>query len=118
MKSDPQHSPKPAPGRRSDVPCIAANDLRVLSNAEIAETVRDSFTPHRCVVEFQDAAAKLALRLYALDGREFCVEGKRVERLRDPDALAAYLADLKAHLATRNLTFNSHEVAVRRRAKR
>jgi hypothetical protein len=118
MKTRTHHLPNPAPDRRGDPPCIAANDLRVLSNAEIAETVRDSFTPHRCVVEFQDAAAKLALRLYALDGREFCVEGKRVEPLRDPDALAAYLADLKAHLATRNLTFNSHEAAVRRRAKR
>lgn len=118
MKTHPHHSPSPAPGRRSDSPCIAANDLRVLSNAEIAETARDSFTPHRCVVEFQDAAGRLALRLYARDGREFCVEGKRVEPLRDPDALAAYLADVKAHLARRNLTFSSHEPAAQHRAKR
>jgi hypothetical protein len=101
-----------AAARRYDSPCIAS-DLRVLSNAQIEATVRDSFMPHRCSVEFQDGAARLTLCVHALDGREFCVEGKRVEPLRDPATLAAYLADVKAHLAQRNLAFNGHRHAVR-----
>ena len=74
------------------------DNVRRLTNAEIGEFMQHAFAPLRCVAVFQNEGTRVALRLSAPGGREFFVEGKRVESLRDPCALRQYVADVKSHL--------------------
>lgn len=78
-----------------------------LDDEYIEHVLRHGFGPHRCVVEFQDHRSKIALRVYGLGGREFVVEGKRIDSLRDRRALAEYVDDVRFHLRQRKLTFNN-----------
>ena len=65
----------------------------------------DAFAPHRCTVEFLDDRRKVALRVRGPTGAEFVVEGKRLDLLRDLDALAQYIQDVRTHLSRRRLRF-------------
>jgi len=78
----------------------------MVDNAGIEEALRLGFSPYRCVVEFQDGGAKVALHVYGRNGGDFAVVAKGVESLRDPAALAQYIRDVRFHLRQRKLTFN------------
>ena len=65
----------------------------------------DAFPPHRCTVEFQDDGRKVALRVRGPNGAEYVVEGKRLDLLRDLDALAQYIKDVRIHLSQHRLRF-------------
>jgi hypothetical protein len=78
-----------------------------LDDARIGDELRRGFAPHRCVAEFQDRRCRVSLRIHALDGREFVVDGKRVDTLRDPDALAQYINDVRIHLMQCKVRFNA-----------
>ncbi len=64
-----------------------------LADERIAQVLTDAFSPHRCTVEFQDDHRKVALRVRGPNWAEFVVEGKRLDLLRDPNALAQYIQD-------------------------
>lgn len=85
---------------------IEGDNPRPLTNAEIDQLMQRAFTPLRCAVTFMDEGSTVALRLRALDGREFSVEAKHVESLRNPRALEQYVTDVKTHLMRRNVAFN------------
>ena len=76
-----------------------------LADERIAQLLADAFSPHRCIVEFQDERRKVALRVRGPNGAEFVVEGKRLDLLRDPGALAQYLQDVRIHLSQHRLRF-------------
>jgi len=78
----------------------------IVDDAGIAEALRLGFTPYRCVVEFQEGGAKVALRVYGRNGRDFAVVAKRVDSLRDPAALAQYIRDVRYFLRQRKLNFD------------
>jgi hypothetical protein len=77
----------------------------LLDDNHVAQALADAFAPHRCVVEFQDRSTKILLRIRGTNGSEFVVEGKRVEKLRNPDALAQYVRDVRSHLGRFRLRF-------------
>src|SRR3954462_6844496 len=89
--------------RASVVP--VARPREVLVDERIAQVLRDAFAPHRCTVEFQDERRKVALRVRGPTGTEFVVEGKRLDLLRDMDALAQYIQDVRIHLSRHRLRF-------------
>src|SRR6187397_810682 len=62
-----------------------------LADERIAQVLADAFPPHRCTVEFQDDRRRVALRVRGPNGAEYVVEGKRLDLLRDLDALAQYI---------------------------
>jgi class 3 adenylate cyclase len=64
-------------------------------------------------VEFQDDGERIALTLYALDGREFFVAAKRLKSLRDPRALDEYVRDIQNCLGRHGMAFNQ-QVRTRR----
>lgn len=76
-----------------------------LADERIAQVLTDAFSPHRCSVEFQDDRRKVGLRVRGPNGAEFLVEGKRVDLLRDPNALAQYIQDVRLHLGQHRLRF-------------
>lgn len=78
---------------------------RTLTDERIAQLFTDAFMPHRCKVEFQDDHRRVALRVRGPNGTEFVVEGKRVDLLRDENALAQYIDDVKRHLGKHRLAF-------------
>lgn len=77
----------------------------LLADERIAQMLTDAFPPHRCTVEFQDDRRKVALRVRGPNGAEFVVEGKRLDLLRDPGALAQYIQDVRIHLSQHRLRF-------------
>jgi len=77
-----------------------------LTDERIAQVFTDAFLPHRCKVEFQDGQRKVALRVRGPNGTEFVVEGTRVDLLRDENALAQYIDDVKRHLGQHRLAFH------------
>src|SRR6476646_11825803 len=79
-----------------------------LADERIAQVLTDAFPPHRCTVEFQDDRRRVALRVRGPNGAEFVVEGKRLDLLRDPDALAQYIQDVRIHLSQHRLRFYVH----------
>jgi len=85
---------------------VAPERPPMVDNAGIEEALRLGFSPYRCVVEFQEGGAKVALHVYGRNGRDFAVVAKGVESLRDPTALAHYIRDVRFHLRQRKLTFN------------
>jgi len=85
---------------------VAPERPPMVDNAGIEEALRLGFSPYRCVVEFQEGGAKVALHVYGRNGRDFAVVAKGVESLRDPTALAQYIRDVRFHLRQRKLTFN------------
>jgi len=76
-----------------------------LADERIAQMLTDAFAPHRCTVEYQDNRRKVALRVRGPNGAEFAVEGKRLDLLRDLDALAQYIQDVRIHLSQHRLRF-------------
>ena len=76
-----------------------------LEDYQIEQLLTDGFPPHRCVVEFQDDRRKVVLRVRRPSGAEFVVEGKRVDSLRDPDALGRYIQDVRTYLLQHRLRF-------------
>jgi hypothetical protein len=76
-----------------------------LADERIAQILTDAFAPHRCTVEFQDDRRKVALRVRGPTGAEFVVEGKRLGLLRDAEALAQYIQDVRVHLGRHRLRF-------------
>jgi hypothetical protein len=80
--------------------------MRLLADEEIEEVLRSGFSPHRCAVDFQDDGHKIALRVTALDGRQFLVECTRADSLRDPGTLLQYVRDVRYHLGQRKLHFS------------
>ena len=76
-----------------------------LTDERIAQALVDGFSPHRCTVEFQDERRKVALRVCGPTGTEFTIEGKRLDLLRDANALAQYIQDVKKHLSQHRLRF-------------
>ena len=68
-----------------------------LADERIAQMLTDAFPPHRCTVEFQENGRKVALRVRGPTGAEYVVEGKRLDLLRDPGALAQYIQDVRIH---------------------
>jgi len=87
-----------------------------LTDEHIAQAFREAFSPHRCTVEFQNDQRKVALRVRGLNGTEYVVEGKRVDLLRDGNALAQYIYDVKRHLGQHRLVF--HDRAAPNRSPR
>jgi hypothetical protein len=83
----------------------ARHPTEPLADERIAQVLTDAFSPHRCAVEFQDDRRKVALRVRGPNGAEFIVEGKRVDLLRDPNALAQYVQDVRLHLSQHRLRF-------------
>ena len=79
--------------------------LEPLADERNAQMLTDAFPPHRCTVEFQDDRRKVALRVRGPNGAEFVVEGKRLDLLRDPDALVQYIQDVRIHLSQHRLRF-------------
>jgi len=75
------------------------------SDERITQVLTDAFSPHRCTVEFQDGRRKVALRVRGPNGAEFVVEGKRLDLLRDHDALVQYIQDVRTHLSQHRLRF-------------
>lgn len=89
-------------------PLLVPSQTRMLSDEErIEEALRDGFSPHRCVVEFQSNRTKVALHLYGTGGNEFDVAAIRVDVLRDPDSLSRYIRDVRYHLQQRKLKFST-----------
>ena len=76
-----------------------------LADERIAQMLTDAFPPHRCTVEFQEDGRKVALRVRGPNGAEYVVEGKRLDLLRDLDALAQYIRDVRIHLSQHRLRF-------------
>ena len=76
-----------------------------LADEHIAQVLTEAFSPHRCKVEFQNNRCRVALRVRGPNGAEFLVEGKRLELLRDVNALAQYIQDVKRHLSQHRLVF-------------
>ena len=76
-----------------------------LDDERIAQALADAFPPHRCTVEFQEDGRKVALRVRGPNGAEYVVEGKRLDLLRDLDALAQYIKDVRIHLSQHRLRF-------------
>ena len=76
-----------------------------LGDERIAQILADAFSPHRCTVEFRDNRRKVALRVRGPNGAEFVVEGKCLDLLRNRDALAQYIQDVRAHLSQHRLRF-------------
>jgi hypothetical protein len=76
-----------------------------LADEHIAQVFTDAFSPYRCTVEFQDDQRRIALRVRGTNGTEFIVEGKRLDLLRDANALAQYIQDVKRHLRQHRLVF-------------
>ena len=76
-----------------------------LADERIAQMLTDAFPPHRCTVEFQEDGRKVALRVRGPNGAEYVVEGKRLDLLRDLDALAQYIKDVRIHLSQHRLRF-------------
>ena len=74
-----------------------------LDDEHIAEVLRNGFAPNRCSVDFQDHGFRIALHVWSSDGREFVVEGTRIDLLRDPAALSEYLNDVRFHFRQRKL---------------
>ena len=83
----------------------ARHPTEPLADDRIAQMLSDAFPPHRCTVEFQDDRRKVALRVRGPNGVEFVVEGKRLDLLRDLDALAQYIQDVRVHLSQHRLRF-------------
>jgi hypothetical protein len=83
-----------------------------LADDRIAQVLSDAFSPHRCSVDFQDDRRKVGLRVRGPNGAEFVVEGKRVDLLRDPNALAQYIQDVRLHLGQHRLRFYDQPDAV------
>lgn len=83
-----------------------------LTDERVVQALTDGFTPHRCMVEFQDDRRKVALRVRGQTGAEFVVDGKRIDLLRDPSALAQYIQDVRAHLSQHRLRFYAHADSV------
>ena len=88
-----------------------------LADERIAQVLTDAFPPHRCTVEFQDDRRRVALRVRGPNGAEFVVEGKRLDLLRDLDALAQYIRDVRIHLSQHRLRFYVQADLVPSRAK-
>jgi hypothetical protein len=76
-----------------------------LADERIAQMLTDGFPPHRCTVEFQEDGRKVALRVRGPNGAEFVVEGRRLDLLRDPGALAQYIQNVRIHLSQHRLRF-------------
>ena len=76
-----------------------------IEDAGIEEALRLGFSPYRCVVEFQESGTKVRLHVYGR-GRDFMIASKSVASLRDPEALAQYIRDLRYHMRQRNLLFD------------
>jgi hypothetical protein len=76
-----------------------------LADERIAQMLTDAFAPHRCTVEFQDDRRKVALRVRGPNGAEYVVEGKRLDLLRDLNALTQYIKDVRHHLSQHRLRF-------------
>ncbi len=87
------------------MPLVSGHPTQPLGDDRIAQMLTDSFAPHRCTVEFQDDRRKVALRVRGPNGAEFVVEGKRLDLLRDPGALAQYIQDVRIHLSRHRLRF-------------
>ena len=84
---------------------LTRQPLEALSDDRIAQMLADAFPPHRCAVEFHEDGRKVALRVRGPNGAEFVVEGKRLDLLRDLDALAQYIRDVRIHLSQHRLRF-------------
>jgi hypothetical protein len=79
--------------------------IEPLADERIAQVLRGGFSPHRCTVEFQDDRRKVALRVRAPNGAEYVVAGKRLDLLRDHNALSQYIEDVRNHLSQYRLRF-------------
>ena len=80
------------------VPAVqTAHPTEPLDDERIAQALTDGFSPHRVTVEFQNERLKVAFRVRGPNGAEFVVEGKRLDLLRDPGALAQYIQDVRIH---------------------
>lgn len=92
--------------RGNRVPVVQTrHQTEPLADERIAQMLTDAFSPHRCAVEFQDDRRKVALRVRGPNGAEFVVEGTRLDLLRDLDALAQYIQDVRTHLSQHRLRF-------------
>lgn len=85
----------------------------LLSDQAVGEALERAFAPHRCDVAFQTDAftetKKVALVIRVLHNagtREFVVEGISVDTLRRPDALLAYVDDVRRQLRQRKVVFS------------
>jgi hypothetical protein len=76
-----------------------------VDDAGIEVALRLGFSPYRCAVEFQENGTKVALHVYGR-GKDFAIGAKTVASLRDPEALAQYIRDLRYHLRHRNVLFD------------
>src|SRR5436190_1429422 len=93
----------PPAHRASVVPM--ARPRQMLTDERIAQVLSDAFAPHRCTAEFQDDRRKVALRVRGPTGAEFVIEGQRLELLRDMEALAQYIHDVRIQLGRHRLRF-------------
>ena len=80
-----------------------------LADERIAQLLTEAFSPHRCTVEFQNGRSRVALKVRGSNGMEFLVEGTRVDLLRDVNALAQYIQDVKRHLSRHRVFFPDRE---------